>query len=309
MPNTIKRTIEFYKIKWENNNGEYFVQDNEFFSLIFNNIDFNYFDESNGVGVGVEHLDKYDNTDWFFGKIAKTKSKDFPLKYNVYEKTVSGIELKSNERLYIPTHFGIYKGQILICENVFEGLSANSVLKNRINHSLKNNVSNISSIKFNPLLHEDIKEYLTNNKIRGVTIGVASDNLSNLVEKNSIFSRLNELKSPKNIDVEVTFSLNKRRSDKAYSAMDDVMDNIEDILYNEDIHTNLSKLKVIVKDENLGKNEINLLKPVFKSKEEFIRMDDETKGLDEKDAFSKIKSLYNKYRSEIDNVMEIVNEG
>lgn len=289
----IKRTIHFYQIVWLNKKGEIKLKDKSFFDDIFKHIlsRVNHDDYQ-------ECLEEYKFKDekWTWGIISKTKKTDFPLKQNLDNHELNELGLPENEGLYYPTHFGIYLGHILISEYNFEGFRAPFFLKRKINEYLKNNINEIDSVDIRPILREDIEDILISSDLREIQIAVASDNTKIFNDNNDLGIMFNNKKDIPNLGLNIGFSIDNK-SNESFKDMDNIKRKIANFIKYSDISL-FKKLSIKRKVDNKTE-EINLLKQIFKTKEEFLKKNTKTRAIDSKDAFKKFKTIYDKNSDEL----------
>lgn len=290
----IKRTIHFYQIVWLNEKGEVKLKDKSFFDDIFKHIQLrvDYEDYQEG-------LEKYDSEDedWTWGIVSKTKKTDFPLKQNLEDYTLNELGLPENEGLYIPTHFGIYLGNILMAEYNFEGFRVPSFLKRKINEYLKNNnIGGVDCVDIRPILRKDIEEILTSSDLREIQIAVASDNNTIFKNNNNLSTMFNNKKNIPNLGLNIGFKIDNN-SKESFKAMKVIKGKIINFIKNEDI--DLFKKLTIKRKVNNKTEEINLLNQIFKTKEEFLKKNTKTRAIDSKEAFIKFKVIYDENSGEL----------
>ena len=296
----IRKKVYFHQISWINNGGENISKDSDFFSSIIKNIapmeDKSEYKEIIG--------DLHSEGDWIFGVISKSKKTDFPLKQNFDDLSLKPLGLAENEGLYYPSHFAIYKGQILISELNIESFRVASFLGRKINQYLKNNdIYNTNKINIKPILREGIKETLQNSKFRSVQLDIASSNLDTLKSDNSLRKMFNTIETPPDVILKLGFSIGNKRSEKYYEEMDFFFFFFIYILDNYSVSL-FEKMNVKIKNLNGDIEEINILDDIFKVEEDFIRINDNTKAINSADTFLKFRKLYEKNEKELDKYID-----
>ena len=296
----IRRYVYFYEISWINEENKVIFMNHDFFKNIFNKIcGVEKFDE---YWKTIEEYSKLNYNNWVFGILSKTKTTDFPLKQNLDNNNLSSLELNDNEGLYHPTHFAIFKGQILIFEYNFEGFRVNSTLKNKINKYLKKHkIEGIKEIQIKPIIRSDLKKILTDSKVRDIQISIAPGKTDILEDVNGIGEMFRNINDFPDLTLNLGFSLGKRRSNKFYDIMDKIKDSFSSLL-SEDKIDSLEKFMIKIKTDE-GIDSINLLDYIFKIKVEFLKIDDKSRAIDSNEAFKSLKTTFLKYNYNLDDYL------
>ena len=252
----IKKKVYFHQISWINNGEDNISKDSNFFKSIIKNI------------IPIEDKKDYKEIigdircegDWIFGVIAKSKKTDFPLKQNFDDFSLKPLGLGENEGLYYPSHFALYKGQILISELNNESFRVASFLGRKINQYLKENtIYNTKKINIKPIVRENLKEKLKDSKFRSVQLDIASSNTEIFKEDNTLRGMFNTIENTPDIILRFGFSMGNKRSEKYYEAMDSVKEKILYLLDNYPVSV-FEKMNVRIKNSNEDIEEINILR-------------------------------------------------
>lgn len=223
MVKTIKRTINFYQIVWEDKNLKETAQSHDFFTNMIEPICVN--EEYDDFNIRIDNKTNNKlNDKWYFGVLSKTTKRDHPLKEVISKHEVSGLGFTNDEGLYFPLHFAIFDGQILMCEFYVGGLGVKSSIERRINKRLTKKPHNIiNSIIFKPIINKEIKNIIEKSDIRDVEISLATDYINEMkkndmsilskIKNTFIMSNFRKFEHPPGIYFTQTFSL-KRKSSK-----------------------------------------------------------------------------------------------
>ena len=296
----IKKKVFFHQISWINNGKEKISKDSAFLKSIVKNIES--IVDKNDYKEIIGDL-RYEG-EWIFGVIAKSKKTDFPLKQNFNDFSLTPLGLSENEGLYYPSHFAIYKGQILISEWNNESFRVASFLSRKINKYLKeNNIYNTKKINIEPLLCEDIKEKLQNSRFRSVQLSIASSKAEVFQNDNTLRGMFNRIENSPNVILTWGISIGNKRADEFYDEMDSTKNKIIHIL--ENYASLFEKIYIRVKNSNDEIEEINVLDNIFKIEENFIKIDDNTKAINTDDAFLKFKDIFNKNFEELNKYLDV----
>lgn len=297
---TIRRNIYYYQISWLSDDDISTFKDAIFFEEIFDKICI--VEKHDEYVKGIEKYIGLDYENWTFGIISKTKTKDFPLKQNLINHSLASLDLNENEGLYHPTHFAVYEGTVLLCEHNSEGFRVNSTLKNYINNYLKKHKEyGIKEIQIKPVLRKEVKKLLTDSKVRDIQISIAPGKLDVLKKTNGLNEMFNNINEFPDLTFNLGFSLGKRKSDKFYDKMDKVKNSFVNLLSKDNVDS-LEKFVIKSKTEE-GIETINLLDYFFKTNAEFLKLNEQSKAIDSKEAFESFKVIYNKHKYELDDLL------
>lgn len=297
----INRKIEFYHIQWIDNDGELVNADKEFFSEMLSSLFGRVpIDDDETIFKVLKNCTKNDVEDeWFFGILGKSLNKDYPLVHEKEGGEIFGLPLDEDKELFFPSHFGVYNGQILISEYNKDSYTPKTHIATLINDYIRNKKINfIDSIRITPIFNENAEEILRNtDKLRSITIGVATGDAPDLAdETNSWYSMGKNSRTPDNLYLELTIGMRFKRSNEAYKDMAKIKNDTYE-LFDTEIFDKLKKFSIGYKDNEGNLRNLNLIENLFFSYTDFIKMNDDTKAVDPKDAFGKIKTMYNNNQS------------
>lgn len=296
----IRKKVYFHQICWINTGNENISKNSNFFYSILVNL--SSVEDKKDYKEVISDIRKEGN--WIFGVIAKSKKTDFPLKQNFDDFSLKPLGLADNEGLFYPTHFAVYKGQILISEFNNESFRVSSFIGRRINQYLNNNnVYNTKKINIKPLIREGLREKLQNSRIRSVQLDIASSNAEIFKNDNTLRGMFNTIENAPNVVLTWGVRIKNKRSDEYYKEMESTKNKLMHIIdnYSSDI---FEKMSVKVKNSNDEIEYINILDNVFKSEEEFIKIDENTKAINTEDAFLRFKEIYKKNHIELNKYLD-----
>lgn len=306
--NKIKRTIYYYQISWINKEDKIVIKNKEFFDRFFKKIcvkeDYDEYcvilEEYSEITTEEDGELNNDNN-WTFGILSKIKKTDFPLKQDMKNGKLYSLDLKDNEGLYHPTHFAIYKGTLLIMELNYEGLRPNAFINRKINAAIDES-NEIKEIKIKPILRNDLEDILKND-LREIQISIAPKKHNILKEENSLSDMFNNVESFPDLTLNFGLSMGRRRSKKYFKEFDNIKKSILSLFKKNKLNDFEKIIVKIKKDEKI--ESINLLDQIFKTDEEFIRVDKKNKAIKSKDAFKKFKTIYENNRVEFKDIIII----
>lgn len=290
----ITRTIQFFTINWYGEEGE-IRKDKIFFDDILNKISVKV-DEDNYIS-SIEKQ-KVDD-EWTFGVVAKTRKTDFPQKQDLNSYELTDLGLSENEGLYYPSHFGVFKGRILIVEFNMNSLRANSFLKRSINEYLNTDYfEDVKSVNIKPILRTDLLNLMKESKILNFEMELDVANVNSFKENHSVSKLLGDVEDIPQSTLKIGLSMGRKKSKKYDDDFNKIKYCLLDIFEDNEMLDSLKRLRV--KYRRNGKiNNIDLLNGIFKTEETFIQVNNRSKAINSEDAFEKFKIIYKDNSAEL----------
>lgn len=304
MEHKIKKTIHFYKITaWKmSNNEEQEVDIRQLFkqieNLSFNNGD-RYLDKDDGDSLS---MSIHSNGNTIDGKMGLCRRHNLPYKHEDRIGKESPLGLGVEESLYEPSHFVVFKNNVIGFEYNFSGPRISAIKGYLVNK----NSGNIDIVRCEPLMNSDVRKMLRQySGIKAIGLAIKSPDVNTLKgldkDMHEVFSNLKKYGDSEIIEVII-------KTRKKYGILNKIhafLDKLPAWL-NDNVDT-VDKLKI--KGLNINSHrieEIDILHNFVISKKDFAVEDDRYRHVNEVEMYKNIKVAYEELYTNISSALSVL---
>lgn len=301
---TLTRTIRFYHLEWTlRENGQRTIKPIGFLRQIFQDQGLVPYGDGEHLVVRELNYEEEDTENRSYWVLSRIRSKDLPQICDDNGDNVTKLLLDSNKGLRDPNHFIIFNnGVILGAECNRQSRDVRLALIMMVHKWIQDHpdagISNfdIKSLSKKKLDLEHIR------KIKKFHLRSSPAIVKNLVAGDNSFSEVFEENEEMRVEITLLGNTRRRRGTLSLHAIKEF---IQSHLEEPSQLENIDMLKIeIIQENGDGKyEEVNLLDNYLVTKKQVVKIDNETKGVDQDSMFAEIKASYDDHKEDIDRYL------